>query len=69
MLLFDIDITYRGSVKALLPFDVINTSGHSTRSFYTRAETNIRLVRMFARLHKYSNTSRVFGYAVNDISA
>ena len=32
---FGIDITYRGLVKALLPFDFINTSGHSTRSFYT----------------------------------
>ena len=32
-------------------------------------ETNIWLVRIFARLHKYSNTYRVFGYTVNDISA
>ena len=36
---------------------------------HIRAETNIRLVRIFARLHKYSNTLRVFGYIVNDIFA
>ena len=34
-----------------------------------RAETNIRFARMFARLHKYSNTKKVFGYTENDFSA
>ena len=33
--LIGINITYRDSVKALLPFDFMNTSSHSTCSFYT----------------------------------
>ena len=34
-----------------------------------RAETNTQFVCIFALLHKYSNTKRVFGFTVNDISA
>ena len=30
-----------------------------------RVETNTRFVRIFARLHRYSNTKRVFGCTVN----
>ena len=29
---------------------------------HTRAETNTRFARIFAWLHKYSNTMKVFGY-------
>ena len=39
-----------------------------TKDMGFRAKTNIRLVCIFALLHKYSNAKRVFGYAVNDIS-
>ena len=35
---------------------------------HTRAETNIRFVRIFAQLHKYLNIKRVFRYTVNDIA-
>ena len=35
----------------------------------TRAETNTWFVHIFARLHKYLNTTRVSGYTVNDISS
>ena len=35
----------------------------------TRAETNIRFAQIFTRLHKYSNTKKVFGYTENDFSA
>ena len=35
----------------------------------SRAETNTQFVHIFAQLHKYSNTWRVFRYTVNDISA
>ena len=33
------------------------------------AETNILIICIFARLHKYPNNKEVFGYAVNDVSA
>ena len=36
---------------------------------HIRAETNIRFARIFARLHKYSNTKKVFRYTENDFSA
>ena len=36
---------------------------------YIRAETNTRFVRIFAQLHMYSNTKRVFGCTVNKFSA
>ena len=31
-----------------------------------RAETNTLFARIFARLHNYSNTLKVFGYTTND---
>ena len=31
-----------------------------------RAETNIQFTRIFARLHNYSNTMKVFRYTTND---
>ena len=37
------------------------------QSIASRAETNTRFVRIFAQLHKYSNTKREFGYTVNPI--
>ena len=34
--------------------------------FLSRAETNTRFARIFARLHNHSNTLKVFGCATND---
>ena len=34
----------------------------------SRAETNTRFIRIFARLNMCSNTMRVFGCTVNDLS-
>ena len=47
-------------------------SGHlinNTMHFITTAKTNTRFVRVFAWLHRYSNTKRVFGCTVNKFSA
>ena len=38
---------------------------YSLHYVYIRAETNIQFTRIFARLHKYSNTNKVFGYTEN----
>ena len=37
----------------------------TTMAIYIRAETNIRFARIFARLHKYLNTKKVFRYTEN----
>ena len=36
---------------------------------FTRAETNTRFARIFARLHSYSNTRKIFRYTANDFGA
>ena len=46
--------------------DVMIRVGPHWRSNKIRAETNTRFVRIFARLHSYSNTKKVFGYTTND---
>ena len=42
---------------------------HDISDIFIRAETNTRFVRIFARLHSYSNTEKVFEYTANDIGA
>ena len=39
------------------------------QSVLYRAVTNTRFVRIFARLHNYLNTLKVFGYTTNDFGA